>query len=130
MANTDRTTIRYKNNLLDLTTLSREELEMLRTSLYLDMVDVENQVGWARQEEREGGHLDRSWMKKAIIAAKIKRDDIGKIDALTAGMPYSKSKAERDIIELKRAIRDYLNRRLYQDALEQRLIKLDEVYGK
>jgi hypothetical protein len=69
-------------------------------------------------------------MRGAIKAARIKEADIEKIDDLLEGMPYTRSKAERDIIELKRAVRKFLVNRLLGTELEEMIRELDEVYGR
>ena len=130
MPNTNRTTIRYKNKDLDLTTMTRQDLENLRTSIRLDLHDIEQQISWAKyQKKADGIEPNHHWMRGAIKAARIKEDDIKKIDNILEGMPYSLSKAERDIIDLKRAVREFLVNRMLGTELEDMIRRLDEEYG-
>lgn len=131
MPNTNRTTVRYKNKTLDLSSMTREELEPLLTHIRLDLHDIDQQISWAKyQQKAEGIEYDHRWMRGAIKAARIKEGDIEKIDDLLEGMPYTRSKAERDIIELKRAVRKFLVNRLLGTELEEMIRELDEVYGR
>ena len=131
MPNTNRMTVRYKNKTLDLSSMTREELEPLLTHIRLDLHDIDQQISWAKyQQKAEGIEYDHRWMRGAIKAARIKEADIEKIDDLLEGMPYTRSKAERDIIELKRAVRKFLVNRLLGTELEEMIRELDEVYGR
>jgi hypothetical protein len=47
MPNTNRTTVRYKNKTLDLSSMTREELEPLLTHIRLDLHDIDQQISWA-----------------------------------------------------------------------------------
>jgi hypothetical protein len=132
--------------------MTREELEPLLTHIRLDLHDIDQQISWAKyllthirldlhdidqqiswakyQQKAEGIEYDHRWMRGAIKAARIKEADIEKIDDLLEGMPYTRSKAERDIIELKRAVRKFLVNRLLGTELEEMIRELDEVYGR
>lgn len=130
MPNTNRVTVRHKNKTLDLSTMPREELEYLRTQILLDLHDIEQQVSWAKyQQKADGIEYDHGWMRGALKAARIKEDDISKIDDLLEGMPYTRDKAMRDIIELKRAVRQFLVNRMLGTELEDLIRRLDQEYG-
>ena len=131
MAYTNRTTVRYKGNMLDLEKMPRKKLESLRTQINLDLADVENQIGWAKYEKEASGiKYEQDWMKKALAAARIKAGDIEKIDEMLEGMPYEKDKAAQDIIELKRAINDYLEGTIGYNAILDRIKTTEDDYGK
>lgn len=126
---TNKTTIRHKGTILDLSSMTREELEDLRQQINLDLLDITEQISWARYQ-KDNNHIeyDHKWAKNAVAAARIKQNDIEKIDNALVGMPYSLSKAERDIIELKHAVRKFLASRMFSTELEELIVRLDREY--
>ena len=127
--NTNKTTVRHKGKILDLTEMTRENLEDLRLQIRLDMIDITEQISWARYQQKNNHvEYDHVWAKGAIKAARIKEADIEKIDEVLKDMPYSLSKAERDVIELKRSVRKFLASRMFSTELQELITRLDREY--
>lgn len=130
MAYTNKHTIIHKGKKIDLLQIERQEIEDLRAQIRLDLTDIQNQIDWARSDfALNDMPYDRGWMRSATQAAKIKTLDIEKIGEVLKGMPYKKDKASRDITDLIRVIRDYLDQNLSYESLVERMEYLEDEYG-
>lgn len=129
MPYTNKTTIKHKRQMIDISTMSNKDLKELRTQMFLDLADIENQVAWKLSDyETDKTPYDRKWMKKATTAAKIKRDDIDKIDELLKSIPESMSKEEYDLRELLIVINEYMDGVLSPIVLDELLERLNREY--
>lgn len=129
MPYTNKTTIKHKRQMIDISTMSSKDLKELRTQMFLDLADIENQVAWKLSDyETDKTPYDRKWMKKATTAAKIKRDDIDKIDELLKSIPESMSKEEYDLRELLIVINEYMDGVLSPIVLDELLERLNREY--
>lgn len=129
MPYTNKTTIQHRKRIIDLTKLSKNELVSLRTQMYFDLADIENQINWAKAKyKKEGIEYSHQWMERAIKAAKIKQDDIPKIQDVIDSMPDEQTAVE-DIIMLKGLVRKFIVNRAITKELEHAIQHLDHVYG-
>ena len=79
MAHTGKNIVRLKGETYNLTWMDKDELDLLLLTLKLDVADINNQI----EIDAEGGNRKGSlWRKSAISAAKIKLNDIKKVNRI------------------------------------------------
>ena len=129
MSYTNVNTVMYNKKKIDLREATQEELKTIRTRLSFDLFDIEEQISWAKSNlETKGTKYDPDWMASAIVAARIKGNDIKKIDKIVSDKKYLISDHEANLRELLSTISDYMKGLLAPVVLDDLIEKLQREY--
>lgn len=87
MGHTGKYTVRRKDKTYSIDKMDITDLIILKSNLLLDVLDIQNQIDTAIDLEKTGGiKYNRAWIGKAISAAKIKMNDVHKLESILDGV--------------------------------------------